>query len=79
MGYKARSRHRSHDRPVYINNRLDSTTVRLDATRLDRLEGHPTVSTDLNVISFYTRRPIRECTVIAFRANKIDGTPARPK
>jgi hypothetical protein len=30
-----------------------------------------------NDLAFHTRRPERECTVVAFRYNKIDGTPVR--
>lgn len=65
--------------PIYINNRLDSTKVKVDSTQLNNLEGHPTIASVPNLITFYKRRPVRECTVIAFRANKIDGTPARAK
>lgn len=62
-----------------LHNRTDTTELKLGATKLDSLEGHPTISTSPDTYSFYRRRPIRECTVIAFRAKKIDGTLARTK
>jgi hypothetical protein len=66
----------SRSRTIKVSNtKWDTITARLEATKLDSLEGHPTVSTG-GFGGFYTRRPVRECTVIAFRAKKFDGTPA---
>jgi hypothetical protein len=54
-----------------------STTLKVDATKLNAVDGRPEISSNPSIITFYTRLPARECTVVAFRAKKIDGTSAR--
>jgi hypothetical protein len=60
-----------------ITTSFSRSGITLDATKLKGVDGHPTITSNPNIITFYKRLPERECTVIAFRVNKIDGTPAR--
>jgi hypothetical protein len=60
-----------------ITTSFSRSGITLEATKLNGVDGHPTITSNPNINTFYKRLPERECTVVAFRVNKIDATPAR--
>jgi len=64
--------------PIPQNGRLVNTATQKKADDI-RLEGPIRVRNpdNPNDLAFHIHRPERECTVVAFRYNKLDGTPVR--